>query len=74
VRLDGKVVMVTDFGKSVITDKVLEAYGVLKKPKSNDRRRREVKDYYRSLRTLEHNCMSIASHEFIMGRDASVIK
>ena len=74
MRLDGKVVMITDYGETVITDKVLEAYGVLKKPKSNDRRRREVKDYYRSLRTLEHNCMSIASHEFIMGRDASVIK
>ena len=74
MKLDGAVVIITDYGKMVVNPSVLKAYGVMEKPKSNDGRRKEVREYKRAMLRLERNAMAIASHEFIMERDAWSLK
>jgi hypothetical protein len=63
-----KIVITTDFGETVIDRAMLKAYGLLHEPASKDKRRKEVKRYFRQLRLLEKNIAAIAQHNWILGK------
>ena len=62
-------VFISNYGTFPVSDKVLAAYGVLTEPKSRDGRRKEVKEYRRSLALFNRNMNAIASHCWIMEKD-----
>lgn len=62
-------VFISDYGTHELPDAVLVAYGVDKPPMSTDKRRKEVKEYIRSVELMERNLKAIISHQWIMGRD-----
>jgi parvulin-like peptidyl-prolyl isomerase len=65
-------VFVSDFGTYVVPVEVLIAYGVDTPPKSKDRRRKDVKEYWANRRTMESNLRAVIEHNWIMGMERTV--